>query len=113
MLVVRIAPHAEYGTEEWGTSFATVLPWRNVKGQVSRRLISTSSRGPARCRISSQEVRLNRTNPPDAILREVYERTGDRPFAHISDVITDAELTAILDHYRTVAGYSRMRLRHS
>ena len=60
---------------------------------------------------TAEVVRLNRTNPPDAILREVYERTGDRPFTHISDVITDSELTAILDNYRTVAGYSQTRLR--
>ena len=60
---------------------------------------------------TAEVVRLNRTNPPDAILREVYERTGDQPFSQISDVITDAELTAILDRYRTVAGYSRTRLR--
>jgi 5-methylphenazine-1-carboxylate 1-monooxygenase len=62
---------------------------------------------------TAEVVRLNRTNPPDAILREVYERTGDRPFTHISDVITDAELKAILEHYRTVAGYSQIRLRQS
>ena len=33
-------------------------------------------------------VRMNRSNPPDAILREVYERTGDQPFDRIEDVIS-------------------------
>ena len=30
----------------------------------------------------------NRRNPPDAILREIYERTGDRPFERIEAVIS-------------------------
>lgn len=34
----------------------------------------------ARIGPTSEIVRRNRTNPPDAILREVYERTGDKPF---------------------------------
>src|SRR5579872_1342758 len=33
-------------------------------------------------------VLTNRTNPPDAILREVYRRTGDKPFKSIGDVIS-------------------------
>lgn len=56
-------------------------------------------------------VRLNRTNPPDAILREVYERTGDQPFERIEDVMSDADFEAILGTYRAVAGYSREALR--
>src|ERR1700675_660304 len=40
-------------------------------------------------------VRANRANPPDAILREVFERTGDKPFARIEDVIGGDELKAI------------------
>ena len=60
---------------------------------------------------TAQVVRINRTNPPDAILREVYERTGDQPFNRIEDVISVAELEAVLGHYRTVAGYSKEALR--
>ncbi len=50
-------------------------------------------------------VRMNRKNPPDAILREVYERTGDRPFKRLEDVISQDELRAISDRYKQVAGY--------
>jgi 2-polyprenyl-6-methoxyphenol hydroxylase-like FAD-dependent oxidoreductase len=50
-------------------------------------------------------VLTNRTNPPDAILRIVYERTGDRPFERIEDVVSRAELVAITDAYKKVAGY--------
>jgi 2-polyprenyl-6-methoxyphenol hydroxylase-like FAD-dependent oxidoreductase len=52
----------------------------------------------------------NRRNPPDAILREVYERTGDRPFERIDSVISDEELRALSERYKRVAGYDRTSL---
>jgi 2-polyprenyl-6-methoxyphenol hydroxylase-like FAD-dependent oxidoreductase len=55
-------------------------------------------------------VRTNRTNPPDAILREVYLRTGDKPFDAIDRVISRAELAAITERYKQVAGYDRETL---
>src|SRR6201996_2282276 len=59
---------------------------------------------------TSQVVLTNRTNPPDAILREVYERTGDRPFRDIDDVLKPEELRALSDSYKQVAGYSKEAL---
>ena len=56
-------------------------------------------------------VRTNRSNPPDAIIREVWQRSGDRPFARIEDVISREELTALIDRYRQVAGYSHAALK--
>ena len=55
--------------------------------------------------VTANVVRTNRTNPPDAILREVYLRTGDRPFDDIDAVISRDELAAISDSYKRVAGY--------
>ncbi len=55
-------------------------------------------------------VRANRTNPPDAILREIYMRTGDKPFDDIDQVISRDELVAITDSYKQVAGYDRETL---
>ena len=55
-------------------------------------------------------VRMNRKNPPDAILREVYLRTGDRPFKDINDVISREELAALTHGYARVAGYDRESL---
>jgi 2-polyprenyl-6-methoxyphenol hydroxylase-like FAD-dependent oxidoreductase len=52
-------------------------------------------------------VRANRATPPDAILREVWLRTGDRPFNRIEDVIDVRELRAISERYKDVAGYSQ------
>jgi len=59
---------------------------------------------------TSRVVLMNRTNPPDAILREVYERTGDKPFRDIDDVLTQEELRALSDGYKQVAGYSKEAL---
>jgi 2-polyprenyl-6-methoxyphenol hydroxylase-like FAD-dependent oxidoreductase len=56
-------------------------------------------------------VLTNRTNPPDAILREVYRRTNDKPFKTISDVISRDELVALSDSYKQIAGFSREALR--
>src|SRR5882762_5582948 len=55
-------------------------------------------------------VRMNRQNPPDAILREVFVRSGDRPFERIEDVIPIEELKAISERYKRVAGYDRESL---
>jgi 5-methylphenazine-1-carboxylate 1-monooxygenase len=56
-------------------------------------------------------VLTNRSNPPDAILREVFERTHDRPFADIADVISRDELVALSEGYKRIAGYSKEALR--
>jgi len=56
-------------------------------------------------------VRTNRTTPPDAILGEVHRRSGDKPFVSIDDVISQAELVAITDAYKRVAGYEKDKLR--
>ena len=47
-------------------------------------------------------VLTNRSTPPDAIIGEVYRRTGDRPFERIEDVIRHDELKALADGYRMV-----------
>jgi 2-polyprenyl-6-methoxyphenol hydroxylase-like FAD-dependent oxidoreductase len=55
-------------------------------------------------------VLANRRNPPDALLREVYERTGDQPFDNISDVISDTEIAAMMATYRDISGSSARHL---
>jgi 2-polyprenyl-6-methoxyphenol hydroxylase-like FAD-dependent oxidoreductase len=64
-----------------------------------------------RLEATTRVVLTNRTNPPDAILREVYQRTNDRPFAAIGDVISHDELVALSDSYKQIAGFSREALR--
>ena len=55
-------------------------------------------------------VRTNRTTPPDAILREVWLRSGDKPFDRIEDVISPDEMAEITNRYKKVAGYDRQSL---
>jgi len=55
----------------------------------------------------------NRRNPPDAILREVYERSGNEPFKDIDSVISQRELKALSDRYKQVAGYDQRTLEES
>ena len=49
-------------------------------------------------------VLANRSTPPDAILREVHERSGDKPFARIEDVVSREALARIADDYKRIAG---------
>ena len=50
-------------------------------------------------------VLMNRASPPDTILKVVYERTAGKRFDKIEDVISTAELEAILNDYKAVAGF--------
>jgi 2-polyprenyl-6-methoxyphenol hydroxylase-like FAD-dependent oxidoreductase len=56
-------------------------------------------------------VLANRSHPPDAILREIYLRTGDRPFTKIDAVISAGELAEISNRYKSVSGYANTERR--
>jgi hypothetical protein len=43
-------------------------------------------------------------------LREVYQRTGDKPFDRIESVIAPEELKALSERYKQVAGYDKQAL---
>jgi len=60
-----------------------------------------ATRLPATSRIVLQ----NRTAPPNVIVDTVEQRTGDRRFERLEDVITQDELRAIFERYQKVAGY--------
>ena len=64
----------------------------------------------ARLPATAAVVRTNRSAPPDVILREVYERSGDKPFANIDDIISPDEIAAMMNAYKKVAGYDRASL---
>src|SRR6266567_1213348 len=64
-----------------------------------------------RLEATTRIVLTNRTNPPDAILREALERTADKPFNAIEDDISREELVALSEGYKRIAGYSREALR--
>ena len=58
---------------------------------------------------AAKVVLTNRTAPPDAILREVWQRSGGQRFARIEDVISAAELQDMSDRYKKVAGLTGRR----
>lgn len=60
---------------------------------------------------TAKVVLTNRINPPDAILREVHERSGGKPFRHINDIISDAELAEISQSYKRIAGFEIEQLK--
>jgi 2-polyprenyl-6-methoxyphenol hydroxylase-like FAD-dependent oxidoreductase len=60
---------------------------------------------------TTQVVLTNRSNPPDAILREVHERSGDKPFERIEDIISQDELARMSESYKRVAGLDHATLR--
>jgi len=55
-------------------------------------------------------VLMNRTAPPDMILKVVHERSGGKPFADIDALISREELAAITDNYKRVAGFDKASL---
>jgi 2-polyprenyl-6-methoxyphenol hydroxylase-like FAD-dependent oxidoreductase len=63
-----------------------------------------------RLEATTRVVLTNRSNPPDAILREVFERTNDRPFGAIEDVISRSELLAMSENYKRISGSSKQAL---
>lgn len=64
-------------------------------------------RNPATAKV----VLTNRSDPPDAILREVWQRSRGERFQRIEDVISPTELAAISDRYKKIAGFDRETLR--
>ncbi|MCW5720982.1 MAG: flavin-dependent oxidoreductase [Devosia sp.] len=59
---------------------------------------------------TTKVVLTNRATPPDIILKEVFDRTGDKPFTRIEDVISLQELSGLSSNYKKIAGYDREQL---
>ena len=59
-----------------------------------------------RLTVTSEIVMTNRDQPPDFIIETVETLTGGAPFERLEDVIDPAELVAISDRYKNIAGYS-------
>jgi 2-polyprenyl-6-methoxyphenol hydroxylase-like FAD-dependent oxidoreductase len=107
------AAHPMYPRGSNGAGQA-ILDARFLTGQI-RKLGATAEalqryeavRGPATAKV----VLTNRSDPPDAILREVWQRSGGQRFERIEDVISTAELEAISERYKKVAGFDRESLK--
>jgi 2-polyprenyl-6-methoxyphenol hydroxylase-like FAD-dependent oxidoreductase len=64
----------------------------------------------ARLKAANGVVLASRSISPDTILRLVHERTGDKPFSRVEDVIAEDELAALMEKYKRVAGFEREAL---
>src|SRR5690606_28264745 len=91
-----------------------VIDARFLAGQLKRQGLGTAAwqeYDRVRVGAATRVVLTNRANPPDAILREVYERSGDRPYQRIDDVISRAELEGISNRYKQIAGFDPASLK--
>jgi 2-polyprenyl-6-methoxyphenol hydroxylase-like FAD-dependent oxidoreductase len=60
----------------------------------------------ARLAPTARVTRTNREHPPDFIITRVDQLTGGKPFERLEDHITQAELKAMSDEYKRVAGFA-------
>jgi 2-polyprenyl-6-methoxyphenol hydroxylase-like FAD-dependent oxidoreductase len=66
----------------------------------------------ARLKAANEVVLASRSISPDTILRVVHERTGDKPFERVEDVVSEEELAALMEKYKRVAGFEREALKN-
>jgi 5-methylphenazine-1-carboxylate 1-monooxygenase len=107
------AAHPMYSRGSNGAGQA-ILDARYITGVFKRQGLNEAALADydrVRVKATADVVLANRANPPDTILREVYERTHDTPFARIEDVISEEELYRISDAYKTVAGFRKDQVR--
>ena len=60
----------------------------------------------ARLAATAKVVRTNREHPPDFININVEQLVGDRPLDDLDRYITQAELRALSENYKRIAGFS-------
>ena len=80
-----------------------IQPWQCRVGVVMHECTERQGADAATAKV----VLANRSQPPDAILRVVHERSGDKPFERIEDLVSRDELAAITASYKQVAGVRR------
>jgi 2-polyprenyl-6-methoxyphenol hydroxylase-like FAD-dependent oxidoreductase len=104
-------PMVPRGSNGAGQAIVDVRVLTDALRQEADPVAALASYEKQRLEATTRVVLTNRTNPPDAILREVFQRTNDRPFADIDDVISREELVALSEGYKRIAGYSKDALR--
>ena len=106
------AAHPMYPRGSNGAGQA-ILDARTLAGCLKReRDVPAALRAYEAARLASAYavVLANRDSGPDALLAEVHRRTGDRPFARIDEVISEAEMRALAEKYQRIAGFEREAL---
>jgi len=91
-----------------------ILDARALAGCLARErdpLAALKAYEDARLEAANEVVLASRSISPDTILRLVHERTGDKPFERVEDVIGRDELGALMEKYKRVAGFEREALK--
>ncbi len=102
------AAHPMYPRGSNGSAQA-IIDARTLAGQ-----LATATDGPSalaayeglRLATTARIVETNRSIPPDFINIRVDELSGDRPFRHIDDLISQDELRRMSDEYKRIAGFA-------
>ena len=91
-----------------------ILDARTLAGRLARErdpVAALKAYEDARLKSANEVVLASRSISPDTVLRVVHERTGDKPFGRIEDVVSEAELAALMEKYKRVAGFEREALK--
>jgi 5-methylphenazine-1-carboxylate 1-monooxygenase len=104
-------PMVPRGSNGAGQAILDAKALTSALSQIADPVAALAAYEQQRLEATTRIVLTNRTNPPDAILREVFQRTHDKPFKTIDDVISREELVALSDGYKRIAGYSNDSLR--
>ncbi len=107
------AAHPMYQRGSNGTGQAT-LDARFLAGCFKRKGVTEAALceyDEVRVEATTKVVLMNRSNPPDAILREVHVRSKGEPFDKIDDIISPKELQDISNRYKVVAEFDIEQLR--
>ena len=103
-------PMVPRGSNGAGQAILDARVLRNALAGIADPAAALRAYEAARLPVTAKVVLTNRATPPDAILREVWLRTGDRPFTRIEDVVDVSELRGISERYKDVAGFSHEAL---
>jgi 2-polyprenyl-6-methoxyphenol hydroxylase-like FAD-dependent oxidoreductase len=101
------AAHPMYPRGSNGAGQA-ILDARYLAGCIRRRGVTPEALkeyDAIRVGATTKIVLMNRSNPPDTIIKEVEDRSGGKPFKNIDDVISQSELQEITNRYKRVAGF--------
>ena len=102
------AAHPMYPIGSNGASQA-ILDARTLAFELSRHAdidAALAAYEDARRPVTGRLVLLNRANGPEAVMQKVFERAPDG-FAHVHDVISEAELAETAGAYKQAAGFDR------
>ena len=102
------AAHPMYPRGSNGSAQA-IIDARTLAGQLAGDSDPTAALAAyegARLAATARIVEANRTVPPDFINIKVDELSGDKPFRHIDDLISQEELRRMSDEYKRIAGFA-------